>query len=80
MFTAEQLLRLRNFGQKSLDEVKHALEQHSFSLHIGPPEPRLLLSFPRVDARFNLGLSTAKRTAKVSRRTPFEISAKLRNV
>jgi DNA-directed RNA polymerase alpha subunit len=49
MFTAEQLLRLRNFGQKSLDEVKHALEQHSFSLHIGPPEPRLLLSFPRVD-------------------------------
>jgi hypothetical protein len=61
LFTAKQLLRLRNFGQKSLDEVKHALEQHSFSLHTGPPDPRLLLSFPRVDARFNLGLSTAKR-------------------
>src|SRR6266496_4205566 len=61
LFTAEQLLRLANFGQRSLDEVKHALEEHSFSLHTGPPDSRLMFSFPRVGARFNIALSTVNR-------------------
>ena len=33
LFTAEQLLHLGNFGQKSLDEVEQALQERSLCLH-----------------------------------------------
>lgn len=61
LFTGQQLMHLGNFGQKSLDDVQRALSEHSLSLHSGPADPRLLLSFPGVGTRFNLGLSAANR-------------------
>ncbi len=61
LFTGEQLMHLGNFGQKSLDDVQRALSEHSLSLHTGPAHPRLLLSFPGVGARFNLGLTVSNR-------------------
>jgi hypothetical protein len=61
VFTAKQLLRLGNFGQKSLDEVKHDLLRVRFLSKRGLADSRLLFSFPSVGARFNLGLSTVKR-------------------
>ena len=61
LFTGEQLLRLGNFGKTSLAEVRSVLEGHTLSLHTGPADPRLLLSFPKVGARFNVALSVARR-------------------
>jgi hypothetical protein len=59
LFTGEQLMRLGNFGRKSLDDVQSALSEHSLSLHTGAADPRLIVSFPGVGRRFNLGLSAA---------------------
>jgi hypothetical protein len=61
LFTGEQLMRLGNFGRKSLDDVQSALSEHSLSLHTGPADPRLIVSCPGVGRRFNLGLSVANR-------------------
>jgi hypothetical protein len=61
LLTGEQLMRLGNFGKKSLDEVRLALEQHSLSLHPGPADSRLLVSSVKVRPRFNIGLSVARR-------------------
>jgi len=84
LFTGEQLTHLGNFGKKSLDEVRGALEEHSFSLHAGPADSRLLLSFPRVGARFNLGLSVSKQDsealARYSARELYEIADRLERV
>lgn len=62
LFTGEQLMRLGNFGRKSLDDVQTALSEHSLSLHNGPADPRLLVSFAGVGRRFNLGLTVANRS------------------
>ena len=62
LFTGEQLMRLGNFGRKSLDDVQTALSEHSLSLHTGPADPRLLVSFAGVGRRFNLGLTVANRS------------------
>jgi hypothetical protein len=61
LFTAEQLLQMGNFGQKSLAEVKEVLKERSLVLHPGPADPRLTLSFPGAGTRFNLGLSVSRR-------------------
>jgi hypothetical protein len=52
-------MRLGNFGRKSLDDVQSALSEHLLSLHTGPANPRLIVSYPGVCRRFNLGLSVA---------------------
>ncbi len=75
LFTGEQLMRLGNFGKKSLAEVRSALEGHTLSLHTGPADARLLLSFPKVGARFNLALSVARRDREsLARYTSRELS------
>jgi hypothetical protein len=61
LFTGEQLMHLGNFGKKSLEDVQCALAEHSRSLHTGPADTRLLVSFPGAGRRFNLGLSASNR-------------------
>ncbi|HUB81980.1 MAG TPA: DNA-directed RNA polymerase subunit alpha C-terminal domain-containing protein [Bryobacteraceae bacterium] len=84
LLTAQQLMKLGNFGKKSLDEVQRALEEHSLSLNSGAADPRLLLSFVRVRSRFNLGLSVSRqnreRLARYSVRDLFEIAERLEQV
>jgi len=58
--TGEQLMKLSNFGKKSLDELRRALAQHSLSLHTGSADPRLLVSSVKAGPRFNIGLSTVR--------------------
>ena len=59
LFTAEQLLHLGNFGQKSLDEVVRTLKERSLSLHSGLADTRLLVSSIKVGPRFNLACSVS---------------------
>jgi Bacterial RNA polymerase, alpha chain C terminal domain len=61
LLTGEQLMHLGNFGRKSLEDVERALSEHALSLQTGAADPRLLLSFPGVGKRFNLGLSPSNR-------------------
>ena len=61
LFTGEQLMHLASFGRKSLEDVQCALTEHSLSLHTGPADTRLLISFPGAGGRFNLGLSASNR-------------------
>ena len=61
LFTGKQLMHLGSFGRKSLEDVECALAEHSLSLHDGPADTRLLISFPGAGRRFNLGLSASNR-------------------
>ena len=73
-FTAEQLLRLGNFGKKSLSEVEEVLKERSLSLHGGPADPRLLVSSIKV-SRLNLAFSVSNRSnASVAKYTIRELA------
>lgn len=76
LFTAEQLRRLGNFGQKSLDEVKDALKERSLSLNTGPANSRLLLSFPATrGTRFNLASVSDLDCERLARYTVRELAS-----
>jgi hypothetical protein len=61
LLTGEQLLGLGNFGKKSLEDVRTALQQHSLSLRAGAADSRLLVSSVNAWTRFNIGLSVSRR-------------------
>lgn len=78
LLTAEQLLGLGNFGEKSLHEVKQALETHSLSLSAGPPDTSLLMSGPVREFGSTSASASGSPISKTWRGTPSGNSRGLR--